>query len=168
MRKVGSFIVVFRYEWLGVALKQQFYSWTDLRKHCHSQCRMARQLDRCLLSSRIEKNIFKRIITEDLSYFLQRDSTFAKKLFSVLFRGIFSQIEKKLSVPEAANVASDINTAVNNMVSSSTKFFPAFISSIQVCYFYSLLLTLVSIVIVNSGFQWKRQNYDCRILWPGK
>ncbi|XP_015748747.1 PREDICTED: DNA-dependent protein kinase catalytic subunit-like [Acropora digitifera] len=65
----------------------------------------------------------------------QRDSTFAKKLFSVLFRGIFSQIEKKLSVPEAANVASDINTAVNNMVSSSTKFFPAFISSIQdICY----------------------------------
>lgn len=93
-----------------------------------------------------------------MSYFLQRDSTFAKKLFSVLFRGIFSQIEKKLSVPEAANVASDINTAVNNMVSSSTKFFPAFISSIQVCYFYSLLLTLVSIVIVNSGSQWKGQN----------
>lgn len=103
-----------------------------------------------------------------MSYFLQRDSTFAKKLFSVLFRGIFSQIEKKLSVPEAANVASDINTAVNNMVSSSTKFFPAFISSIQVCYFYSLLLTLVSIVIVNSGSQWKRQNYDCRVLWLGK
>ncbi|XP_067044034.1 DNA-dependent protein kinase catalytic subunit-like isoform X2 [Acropora muricata] len=70
----------------------------------------------------------------------QRDSTFAKKLFSVLFRGIFSQIEKKLSVPEAANVASDINTAMNNMVSSSTNFFPAFISSIQdICYHEHLL-----------------------------
>lgn len=65
--------------------------------------------------------------------FLQCDSTFAKQLFSVLFRGIFSQIEEKLTEREAISVTSDIKSAVNSMVSSSTQFFPAFISSVEVC-----------------------------------
>ncbi|XP_068717854.1 DNA-dependent protein kinase catalytic subunit-like isoform X1 [Montipora capricornis] len=65
----------------------------------------------------------------------QRDSTFAKQLFSVLFRGVFSQIEEKLSEREARNVTSDVKTAVNNMISSTTQFFPPFISSLQdICY----------------------------------
>lgn len=66
---------------------------------------------------------------------MQRDSTFAKQLFSVLFRGVFSQIEEKLSEREARNVTSDVKTAVNNMISSTTQFFPPFISSLQdICY----------------------------------
>ena len=74
---------------------------------------------------------------EFFSVLLQCDSTFAKHLFSTLFRGVFSQVEEKLSEREAVSVTSDIMSAVNNMVSSSTQFFPPFISSVQVCSLYS-------------------------------
>lgn len=65
-------------------------------------------------------------------FLLQCDSSFAKLLFSALFQGVFSQIEEKMSEREAVAVTSDIKSAVNTMVASSTQFFPPFISSVQV------------------------------------
>ncbi|KAL9956083.1 hypothetical protein ACROYT_G037506 [Oculina patagonica] len=65
----------------------------------------------------------------------QCDSTFAKQLFSTLFRAVFSQIEEKLPDREAISVTSDIKSAINNMMSTTTQFFPPFISSVQnICY----------------------------------
>lgn len=70
------------------------------------------------------------------AYLLQCDSTFAKQLFSTLFQAVFSQIEEKLPEREGVSVTSDVNKAINDMMSSSTQFFPPFISSVQVGTFF--------------------------------
>ena len=65
-------------------------------------------------------------------YSLQRDATMARLLFSSLFRGIFSEIEKIKTEREAAAMVTDINRHVNTMLSTSTQFYPPFISCVQV------------------------------------
>lgn len=72
-----------------------------------------------------------------LDLLLQCDSTFAKQLFSTLFRAVFSQIEEKLPDREAISVTSDIKSAINNMMSTTTQFFPPFISSVQVSFSFN-------------------------------
>lgn len=96
---------------------------------------------------------FSELITP-LQAVAQCDSSFAKLLFSALFQGVFSQIEEKMSEREAVAVTSDIKSAVNTMVASSTQFFPPFISSVQdICYHESKLFiepTTVSTASLTS------------------
>lgn len=70
------------------------------------------------------------------AYLLQCDSTFAKQLFSTLFQAVFSQIEEKLPEREGVGVTLDVKKAINDLMSSSTQFFPPFISSVQVTTFF--------------------------------
>ncbi|XP_028413162.1 DNA-dependent protein kinase catalytic subunit-like [Dendronephthya gigantea] len=65
----------------------------------------------------------------------QCDSYIAKQLFSGIFRGIFSQIDENVTDTQADEIFRDIQDALNNMITSSTQYFPPFISCIQnVCY----------------------------------
>ncbi|XP_071960307.1 DNA-dependent protein kinase catalytic subunit-like [Antedon mediterranea] len=66
----------------------------------------------------------------------QHDATLAQMLFTALFCGIFTQIEEVKREVEAATVVSDLNQHLNNMISSSTKYFPPFIHSIQEITFH--------------------------------
>ncbi|XP_022778667.1 DNA-dependent protein kinase catalytic subunit-like isoform X5 [Stylophora pistillata] len=81
----------------------------------------------------------------------QCDNTFAKQLFSALFRGIFSKIDEKLPEREAASVTSDLRSAMNHMLSSSTQFFPPFISSIQDICFHECKLRSVDSASVSTA-----------------
>ncbi|XP_027045855.1 DNA-dependent protein kinase catalytic subunit-like [Pocillopora damicornis] len=81
----------------------------------------------------------------------QCDNTFAKQLFSALFRGVFSKIDEKLPEREAASVTSDLKSAMNHMLSSSTQFFPPFISSIQDICFHECKLSSVESASVSTA-----------------
>ena len=64
--------------------------------------------------------------------YFQCDNSFAKQLFTALFRGIFSQMDEKLTEPEATSTTKEIQEALNQMMEFSTVFFPPFISTIEV------------------------------------
>ncbi|XP_072042849.1 DNA-dependent protein kinase catalytic subunit-like [Amphiura filiformis] len=73
----------------------------------------------------------------------QRDASLARLLFTALFNGIFAEIEETKTEREAAKLVKDINQHLNVMMSSSTQFYPPFISCVQeVSYHQSKQLTL--------------------------
>ncbi|XP_048576196.1 DNA-dependent protein kinase catalytic subunit isoform X3 [Nematostella vectensis] len=70
----------------------------------------------------------------------QCDSTLAKQLFSVLVQAILSQMDEKLTEQDAEKTVTDIQGALDNIMTSSTQFYPPFISCIEdICYHKSML-----------------------------
>ena len=58
----------------------------------------------------------------------------ARLLFSSLFRGIFQEIEEIKTEREATTMIADINHHLNTMLSTSTQYYPPFISCLQVMW----------------------------------
>ena len=83
---------------------------------------------------------------------MQCDSTFAKQLFSSLFQAVFSQIEEKLPEREGVSVTLDVNKAINDLMSSSTQFFPPFISSVQVSTFFERKKVLFLFWVISHKY----------------
>lgn len=63
----------------------------------------------------------------------QRDATLAKQLFSSLFAGVLVETEASKSNKETANIMKDLLQTLNTFLSTSTVYFPPFISCVQVC-----------------------------------
>ncbi|EDO34280.1 predicted protein, partial [Nematostella vectensis] len=81
----------------------------------------------------------------------QCDSTLAKQLFSVLVQAILSQMDEKLTEQDAEKTVTDIQGALDNIMTSSTQFYPPFISCIEdICYHKSMLKVQPSSVSTAS------------------
>ncbi|KAG7330004.1 hypothetical protein KOW79_006226 [Hemibagrus wyckioides] len=71
----------------------------------------------------------------------QRDSTLAKQLFSSLFSGVLTEMEKSRPSKEREGILNNLLQDMNNLLHKSTTYFPPFIACVQdMCYQHSALL----------------------------
>ncbi|XP_022110985.1 DNA-dependent protein kinase catalytic subunit-like isoform X2 [Acanthaster planci] len=95
----------------------------------------------------------------------QRDASLARLLFSSLFRGIFSEIEEVKTEREAESTKVEINRHLNTMLSTSTQYFPPFISCVQeISYYHSEQLTLVPSTISTASLTSQQMHIGIRLL----
>ena len=69
-------------------------------------------------------------------FLLQRDSTIAKLLFGELFKAIFNKMDEVKAEREIQSSIQQINTSIDTILSSSTNYFPPFISCVLVSFVF--------------------------------
>ncbi|XP_056629192.1 DNA-dependent protein kinase catalytic subunit isoform X2 [Triplophysa dalaica] len=81
----------------------------------------------------------------------QRDATLAKQLFSSLFAGVLVEMETSKSNKETAGIMKDLLETLNTFLSTSTVYFPPFISCVQdMSYHHKALLDVKPINVSAS------------------
>ena len=74
---------------------------------------------------------------------MQRDSVVSRLLFGSVFKAIFSQLEHKKTEREARDTCDVINRSFNDMLLSSSQYYPPFIGCIMVSQ-YPLISGLIA------------------------
>ncbi|XP_071815133.1 DNA-dependent protein kinase catalytic subunit-like [Apostichopus japonicus] len=95
----------------------------------------------------------------------QKDAALARMLFSSIFGGIFVQIGEKKTEREAEELVKNINQYLNQMLSSSSQFFPHFISCIQeIALCHSKEISLDPVTVTVTSLTSKQIHLGIRVL----
>ena len=76
------------------------------------------------------------VLTPVCCFLLQRDSTIAKLLFGEVFKAIFNKMDEVKAEREIQSSIQQINTSIDTILSSSTNYFPPFISCVLVSFLF--------------------------------